>query len=99
MHSLGRSKRRFDLHLHCLICAPSPLLLPPFHAQRTGTFIPPAEAIRGRIEFKDVTFAYPTRAQNKVLHNFNLTVRFIEWGVVLEGGFVCVWFKFSLSPF
>jgi len=65
-YSLG-----IDLYLHHLICAPSPQLLSP----RTGTVIPPAEAIRGRIQFKDVTFAYPTRPQNIVLHNFNLTVR------------------------
>ncbi|KAM3572002.1 hypothetical protein VYU27_005990 [Nannochloropsis oceanica] len=37
-----------------------------------GTTIPPADAIRGRIEFKDVTFAYPTRPHHDVLKGFNL---------------------------
>lgn len=39
-----------------------------------GAIIPPAEAIRGCIEFRDVTFAYPTRPASPVLEGFNLMV-------------------------
>ncbi|TFJ81841.1 hypothetical protein NSK_007088 [Nannochloropsis salina CCMP1776] len=40
-----------------------------------GAIIPPAEAIRGCIEFRDVTFAYPTRPASPVLEGFNLMLK------------------------
>lgn len=33
-----------------------------------------AETFNGNIEFKDVCFFYPTRADLKVLHNLNVTI-------------------------
>lgn len=47
---------------------------PPVDALSAEGYIPPAKAFQGRIEFKDVTFVYPTRPDVKVLNNFNLTV-------------------------
>jgi len=59
--------------LPLFICSPP---FPQHYPQRQGTTIPPADAIRGRIEFKDVTFAYPTRPHHDVLKGFNLKVSF-----------------------
>ena len=32
-----------------------------------GTVVPPTDAIKGQVFFKDITFAYPTRPDNTVL--------------------------------
>ncbi|KAJ8930226.1 hypothetical protein NQ314_016988 [Rhamnusium bicolor] len=47
--------------------------LKPTMPLRGGSIIP-SHKIQGHIEFKNVTFAYPTRAPQPVLEDFNLTV-------------------------
>ncbi|CAG9863051.1 unnamed protein product [Phyllotreta striolata] len=39
-----------------------------------GGKILPCQSVKGDIEFKNVSFAYPTRSEQVILHNFNLTV-------------------------
>lgn len=34
----------------------------------------PATAIKGLVEFRDVTFSYPTRAESKILTGLNLSM-------------------------
>ncbi|XP_050296701.1 mitochondrial potassium channel ATP-binding subunit [Anthonomus grandis grandis] len=40
----------------------------------TGGKILPSHLLKGNIEFRNVTFAYPTRKQQVILENFNLSV-------------------------
>ncbi|CAL4122991.1 unnamed protein product [Meganyctiphanes norvegica] len=40
----------------------------------TGGKIIPSEDIKGKVEFADVTFSYPTRSDQEVLHQFNLNI-------------------------
>nr|AVT42121.1 ABC transporter B [Lissorhoptrus oryzophilus] len=39
-----------------------------------GLSLPHDEIIKGNIEFKDVTFAYPTRKEQVILNDFNLSI-------------------------
>ncbi|XP_078410688.1 ABC-type oligopeptide transporter ABCB9-like isoform X2 [Cetorhinus maximus] len=40
--------------------------------KKIGTFIP--ETLKGEVTFKNVTFAYPNRLQNKILNNISFTL-------------------------
>lgn len=40
----------------------------------TGGMIMPVDAIHGQVEFKHVTFSYPTRPSQSVLNDFSLTM-------------------------
>ncbi|XP_025835714.1 ATP-binding cassette sub-family B member 8, mitochondrial [Agrilus planipennis] len=39
-----------------------------------GGVVLPTEEIKGEIQFKNVTFSYPTRPDQKILHKFNLMI-------------------------
>ena len=47
-------------------------LIPPYAADNEGKI--PATNIKGKIELKNVSFAYPTRPENVILKNVNLTI-------------------------
>lgn len=42
------------------------------NTEKTGEYKP--DKIKGKIEFKNVSFAYPSNPETKILKNINLTI-------------------------